>query len=78
MTIDYVNMAKLIDTRMKQINDAALEYDRWNDEFVRLEKIRKLIAEIIVIERKSELEEIEPPEPLLVTTKTKENNETKY
>jgi hypothetical protein len=51
MKIDYIEMARLVDIRKKQIEDASLEYEYFNKEYVELEKIRKSLTELILLER---------------------------
>jgi len=51
MELDYRNMAKLVDIRKMQIQDVSLEMDRYNEEYVELDKIRNSIAKIILLER---------------------------
>ena len=62
MTIDYKELARLVDTRKKQIQDAALEYNYFNKEYTALEDIRKSLTELILLERKhwKEFEENRP------------------
>ena len=64
MTIDYVEFAKLVDTRKKQIQDISLEMDIFNEEYIELEKIRVSLAKLILLQRdkkrlQKEIEEIE-------------------
>jgi len=51
MQIDYLNMRKLIEIRMKQIYDIALEDDRYNREYIVLENIYNEVSELIKLER---------------------------
>jgi hypothetical protein len=51
MELNYTDMARLIDIRMKQIHDAALEIDYFNKEFIELQKMRDSITELILLER---------------------------
>jgi len=51
MKLDYTNMIQLIRIRKKQIEDAALENDKYNTEYTKLSEIEKLIAKLIVNDR---------------------------
>jgi hypothetical protein len=53
MKIDYKEMARLVDIRMKQIYDASLEIDYFNKEYNELQKIRDSLTELILLERKN-------------------------
>jgi len=64
MTIDYIEFAKLVDTRKKQIQDISLELDIFNEEYIELEKIRVSLAKLILLQRdkkrlQKEIEEYE-------------------
>ena len=53
MEINYKQMSELIDIRMKQISDASLEYEYFNQEFNKLQKIRNEISQLLILERKN-------------------------
>ncbi len=53
MTIDYKELARLVDIRVKQIDDASKEYDYFNKEYQELKKIREGLTNLILLERKS-------------------------
>jgi hypothetical protein len=53
MTIDYKELAKLVDIRQKQISDCSLELEFYNKEYNELNKIRKSLTELILLERKN-------------------------
>ena len=63
MEIDYRQMTNLIDIRMKQIEDASLEYEYFCKEMNSLERIRKELTELLLLERKN-WEHFECPEEL--------------
>ena len=62
MTIDYKELAKLVDIRQKQISDASLELEFYNKEYNELNKIRKSLTELILLERK-DWKDLERPKP---------------
>ena len=51
MEIDYRNLTELITIRMKQIEDVSLEMDRFNTEYIELDKIRHSVAKMLILER---------------------------
>ncbi len=50
-TIDYAGSAKVIDLRLKQISDAALENPYFVKEHKELTKIREGLTQLILLER---------------------------
>ncbi len=52
MTLDYKELAKLVDIRKMQIEDASKELHYFCKEYIELEKIRKSLTELIILERK--------------------------
>ena len=53
MQIDYKELAKLVDIRKNQIEDASKELHYFCKEYIALEKIRKSLTELILLERKN-------------------------
>jgi len=51
MIIDYNGMSKLIDIRMRQIDDVSKEVPYYNKEYIELTKIRKSLGELILLSR---------------------------
>ena len=51
MLIDYIELSKIIDLRLKQIDDASKEDYYFNTEWNSLTKIREGLTEIILLER---------------------------
>ena len=51
MELNYAENARLIDIRMRQIDDASREHQYFNKEWVELNKIRNAFAELILLER---------------------------
>jgi len=53
MTLNYQEITKLVDIRKKQIQDISLEVDYYNKEYIELEKIRKSLTELLLLEREN-------------------------
>ena len=51
MTIDYKELRALVDVRLKQIEDASLEYEKYNQERTELLNIKASINRVIMNER---------------------------
>ena len=52
MELDYRQNRKIIQIRMKQIKDIALEDERYNREYMLLNTIYKRLSDLIILERK--------------------------
>jgi hypothetical protein len=52
MKLDYRNITDLIDIRMRQIQDASLEIEYFNQEWNELSTIRKSLTKLLLLERK--------------------------
>ncbi len=52
MTIPYTDIRRILDIRLKQIHDDALEYEDANLEYRKIMEMKKSIGEILISQRK--------------------------
>ncbi len=51
MELDYIEMTKLVDIRIMQIQDSSKEHEYFNKEYRELTSMRKALTELILLER---------------------------
>ena len=54
MQIDYQNTMKIVNIRLKQINEISLEREYFNSEYQALCVIKQELAKLIILERNPE------------------------
>ena len=65
MTLNYKDIAKLVDIRQKQIQDISLESEFYNKEYIELSKIRESLTELILLQRYNDVDFKDPKKPLV-------------